>query len=157
MQRVNYASLLMSTRNTMFLFAFDWGLALDPNLDSGRSVWWWLAGHWIPAVFLSSEIHTTRAVLSHCGHFVWSPTAIISWVPPSSWRQRTFFCLISFLPCKWVARMICIVYNFLLNPLLTYTISFTSCLFYLEKDQLFGRFSPEDKRSSSHKRVSPHI
>ena len=138
---MNHASLWISTRKTMFLLALDWGLALDPSLESGRLTWRCVAGHWIPAVFLSCEIHTTRPILSHCGHFLWSPTVIMFLFPPSSWCPRTTSFQISFCTRNWFVRTICIFYNFLLTPLLTYTMIFTSCLFYFEKVQLFDRFA----------------
>jgi len=53
--------------------------------------------------------------------------------------------------------MICIFGSFLLALLVTYTISFTSWFIQLEKIQLFDRFSPEDKRNSSRRRVPPHL
>jgi len=59
---------------TMFLVFLDRGRATVPNLEAGRLVWRWLAGHWIPTVFPSFETHTTRPILLHSGHSAWSPT-----------------------------------------------------------------------------------
>ena len=126
-------SHLISVIKTMFLLVLDWGRATVPNLESGRFVRRWLAGHWIPDVFPSFEIHTTRPVLLHSGHSAWSPRVVMFLFPPSSCCLQTISSQISFLTCTWFALMIYIFCSFLLNPLLIYTIPFTSWLFNLKR------------------------
>ena len=71
-------SHLMSVKKTMFFLVLVWGRAVEPNFESGRLIRRWLAGHWIAARFPSCEIQTTRPILPHCGHFLWSPMLTIS-------------------------------------------------------------------------------
>ncbi len=114
----------VSTKKTVFFPVSDWGTVLGPNLDVDRSILWCAAGHWIAVVSLSCEIHTTRPILSHRGHFARSPTMTISCFPPSSYCRWTFSFQTFFFACRWCARMICIFCSFWRVPLLTYTFTF---------------------------------
>ena len=126
-------SHLISIIKTMFLLVLDWGRSTVPNLEAGRFVMRWLAGHWIPAVLPSLETHTTRPVLLHSGQSAWSPTLAMFLLPPSSCCQRKSFSQFSFSTCKLFARRIYIFYSFLLCLLLIYTMSFASWLLDLKR------------------------
>jgi hypothetical protein len=140
---------------TMFLLALDWGRSTVPNLEIGRFVMRWLAGHWIPAVLPSLETHTTRPALLHSGHSAWSPTSVMFLFPPSSCCQRKSFSQFSFSTCKLFARRIYIFCNFLLYRLLTYTKSFTSWLLYLKRFS-YSIGSAQRIRETLHLEVCSH-
>ena len=126
-------SHLISIIKTMFLLALDWGRSAVPNLEIGRFVMRWLAGHWIPAVLPSLETQTTRPCLLHSGQSAWSPMLAMFLFPPSSCYLRKAFSQFSFSTCKLFARRIYIFYSFLLILLLICTMSFTSWLLDLKR------------------------
>jgi len=61
----------------MFFSVLVWGRAVEPYFEMPRLSWLWCPEHRIPACFPSCEIQTTRHILLHCGHLVWSPMLTI--------------------------------------------------------------------------------
>ena len=66
---VSHLDHLISVMKTMFLAFFERGREREPNLESGRLFWRWLAGHLIPTDVPSFETQTIRPSLLHSGHF----------------------------------------------------------------------------------------
>ena len=130
----------------MFRPFLDCGRSTAPSLESGRFAIWWLAGHWIPAVFPSLETHTTWPILLHPGHTAWSPILTMSLSLPSSCCPRKASFQLSFCTYRWFARTIYIVYSSLLIQLSSYTYQLP-LVFYFEKNQLFDGWAQRIKET----------
>ena len=101
-------------KTTFFLFLVE-GTTVAPNLDSGLLASRWLLWHCTPIVFLSCETQTTHPMVSHSGHFIWSPTLTINWIPRFRYLffARTFS-LIFFLSRCSALNVHCVFYLLLL-------------------------------------------